>query len=190
VTNAEFKALASACLATGGGQQQAIEQFCNKLRPYVAVVLSRLSPLDTSTAEDAVQTTFLKYIQMFVTGNISPAALTPAYMITVAKHCLIDEIRRRDKHISFDDLLHDIGVQPAMDANRSETSSESVDVVLATLGQMSHRCRFALERYYLAGIKGPQLAVELGISPESTPVILKRCRDELKRRLSSVADLS
>jgi RNA polymerase sigma factor (sigma-70 family) len=180
--NAQFKELARRCLVVGTEQAEVIDEFFKQVRPYLLIQLSRLNPLDDSTTEDALQLTFLKYVQFFRQGRVSEAMLTPAYMVTVAKHCLIDEVRRRQKYVSFDEMVDGAEAEDQVEL-REPGRSEVIDLILLILDRMDPRCRYIIERYYFAEIKGPVLASELGISPQSLPMTVKRCRDELRRRL-------
>jgi RNA polymerase sigma factor (sigma-70 family) len=183
MTNEEFTNLATPCYEEGPEQDRAIAFFCAKLRPYLWVVLSRLNPGDHAIAEDAIQSTFVKIIEMF-RGQRHSAKLSPAYCITIAKHCLVDEVRRRKKYSSLDEIFPkhesvDIGGSTEDLVNRE-------NLLLLAMERLGPKCRFILERYYFAQVKGPQLALELGISPDSISMSVKRCRDELRHILTAL----
>src|ERR1035437_5787288 len=165
MTTEEFKTLVEPCFALGQEQDRAIETFCNKLRPYLWIILSRLNPCDPSVAEDALQSAFVKFIQLFH-ARTHVTTISPGYFVTIAKHCLIDEVRRRKKYVELDELLYG-DQQRVADVNSTvnDTLDSYEDLLLIAMERMSSKCRYILERYYLAGIKGPQLAKELGISP-------------------------
>ena len=136
---------------------------------------------DPSIAEDALQAAFVKFIDIF-NGSGERRILSPGYYVTIAKHCLIDEIRRRKKYVELDELLLE---HEAIPEAKGAVKENHEDLVLITMERMGQNCRFVLERYYLADIKGPQLAKEVGISPQSVPMIVKRCRDELRSLLKA-----
>ena len=181
MTAEDFKVLIEPCFVQGPTRDRAVETFCIKLRPYFWVLLSRLSPADPSIAEDALQAAFVKFIDIF-NGSGERRILSPGYYVTIAKHCLIDEIRRRKKYVELDELLLE---HEAIPEAKGAVKENHEDLVLITMERMGQKCRFVLERYYLADIKGPQLAKELGISPQSVPMIVKRCRDELRSLLKA-----
>lgn len=171
----EFESLVRPCFELGELQARSIDLFCSKFRPYLWIILSRLSPSDLSMAEDALQESFIKYIDIFRRGN-APIVF-PGYYVTIAKRCLIDEMRRRRRNVELEELLR---FHPAAEEMFHPSVAEFEDIVISTLDRIDGRCRFVLERYYLAGIKGSTLAREIGISPKSLPMIVKRCRDQLR----------
>ena len=180
MTNEEFSALADPCFVEGPQQESAIALFCAKLRPYLWIILSRLNSGNPDMAEDAIQSAFVRFIEIFK-GRRKVASRSPGYFVTIAKHCLIDEARRRQKYVSLDELSPE---REGVDISGwNENSDSREELLLVAMERMGPKCRFILERYYLAQVKGPQLALELGISPESIPMTVKRCRDELRHVL-------
>ncbi len=182
MSNTEFNRLLAACFSERK-KDHAVEAFCVAIRPFLFVYLVKLSPYDVDLAEDALQNALLKYLSI-LKDKSSQRGLSLGYFVTVAKHCLIDEIRRRRRFVSLDELVEDKALLEASHAEARILDFGSYeDLLLLAMEKLGARCRFVLERYYIAGIKGPQLATELEISPQSVPMTVKRCREELKEVL-------
>lgn len=147
-------------------------------RPYVIVILVSIAPDGSGLAEDAYQAAFIKYIEIFKSGR-KPQNAVP-YFIAIAKNCLIDELRRLQPYVPFDELIdEDFSAKNLDDTNRRDARM----ALLKGMSSLNQRCRFLLEQYYLKGTDIPQLAKYLKIQQDSVYVLLQRCRKELKNLL-------
>lgn len=98
--NDEFNALIGPCFVPGPQQEGAIALFCSKLRPYLSVTLARLNPSGPELIEDAVQSAFIKFIEMFRSKRSSappsPVSLSLLQNIVLSMLCAA----ARDMYIS------------------------------------------------------------------------------------------
>src|SRR6266478_5560934 len=83
-----------------------LERLDRFLRPRLLAILVATYRTDPSLAEDAYHSAFIRYIGIFKQGP-KPGVNYEGYFVAVAKHCLIDEIRRARRFVPFDQLLED-----------------------------------------------------------------------------------
>jgi RNA polymerase sigma factor (sigma-70 family) len=176
-----FKGLIERCFG-GPDQDQAIEDLCTAIRPYLLVMLISLSPTNPAVAEDALQNAFVKMIQLFKGTKRPVPIITEGYLATIAKHCLLDELRRQEHHVNIDDLMEQ-GIR-STEANKEDAEPISEEIILLALNRLDAKCQFILESYYIRNIGVSELAKRLDISPASVYMTMKRCRDRLREILS------
>ena len=81
-----------------------VSSFCGAFRPYLLALLSSLYPNDSSIIEDALQAAFVKFLSLF-RARSNREGKTLGYFVVIARHCLIDEVRRKRGRIAFDDFV-------------------------------------------------------------------------------------
>jgi RNA polymerase sigma factor (sigma-70 family) len=156
-----------------------LTRFDAAFRPYAVAVLAAMAPPDPSLVQDAYQSSFIKYIQIFREGP-RPKVQYPAYFITIAKNALIGEIRRQKGHIQLDELLPTSALSDnAAEASRTELRTE----LLQAMERLNRRCQFLIESHYIKGAPLPTLAERLHIEVGSVRTALHRCLDALRRIL-------
>lgn len=144
-------------------------RFVEPLRPLLRATLSPLCPSEPTLVEDAVQSTILRLLTLFHQGP--PRLLTEGYFAVIARNCLIDELRRRQRFTPLDELLS----APGPD----DRELQMLQLQRGML-KLEPRCRYVLQRYYFAGASSTDIARAIGVSPDSIHVVLKRCRDRLR----------
>lgn len=87
------------------GEKEAFQLLISKYHPLVYKFLLKLTQ-NKELAEDLTQETFLKLIRNIEKYDIYGKAKFSTYIITVAKNCYIDEIRK-SRRISLDYNLED-----------------------------------------------------------------------------------
>lgn len=75
------------------GEKTAFQELISKYHPIVYKFLVKLTQ-DKDLAEDLTQETFLKFIRNIEKYDIYGKAKFSTYIITVAKNCYVDEIRK------------------------------------------------------------------------------------------------
>jgi len=83
--------------ACQNGDKQAFNELITLYYPYVSKFLIKLTKDETIT-EDIVQETFLKLIRSIENFDIHGKAAFSTYLVTIARNCYIDQIRK-DKHV-------------------------------------------------------------------------------------------
>lgn len=155
-----------------------LREFDELFRPRVIAVLISLYRKDRSYVEDAYQSAFLKYLEIFRSGKKTGIAYD-SYFVAIAKNALIDELRKHANEIGFDEFL------------RSQAPFEPATLGLAeagvrffeALGKLSRRCQFIIESHLINGISAEEIAKSLKIQSQSIPTLLGRCRDLLRMYL-------
>jgi RNA polymerase sigma factor (sigma-70 family) len=131
---------------------------------------------DPSLAEDAYQSAFIRYIRILKQGPRSDVNYE-AYFVAVAKHCLIDEIRKIRRFVPIDQLL-DEELNSAQ-VGEMDKGQAGVDLLQA-ISLLGARCRFIVQSYYIEGMETAELAKRLNLHADSVYMALKRCRDQLR----------
>lgn len=145
--------------------------FDQAFRPLMMAILASL---DKDEAEDAYQSAFVKYIQIFRSGQVP--SNPEAYFVAIAKNCLIDAKRKAKRVLLIDRDLNDVGHRGSDDPT---AASDERMALLGAIAQLDRRCQFIIEAYYVRELPSPELASRLGIAPESVHMAIKRCRDRL-----------
>lgn len=157
--------------------QAALSDFDAKFRPVALAILLSMYSEEPTLAEDAYQTAFVKFLEIFRRGRRAEINYE-AYFVAVAKHCLIDELRGRSRHVAIDELLED--PQCPEEIQRMEMRISLLQAML----KLPRRCQFVLEAYYVRSMKTEEIAKRLSIQPGSFHMALLRCREALKKILS------
>lgn len=98
------KALIKACQK---GEKQAFEDVIQMYYPYVWKFLIKTTA-DELLAQDLTQETFLKMIKSIETFNLGGKAAFGTWLITIAKNCYIDYLRKNKTYpVNLDDIQID-----------------------------------------------------------------------------------
>ena len=90
-------------LACQKGEKQAFNELISLYYPYVSKFLLKITTND-SICEDLVQDTFIKLIRNIDKFDVDGEASFGTYLITIAKHCYLDYLRRnKNIMLSIDD---------------------------------------------------------------------------------------
>ena len=86
------------------GEKQAFNEVIQLYSPYVSKFLLKLT-MDETLCEDLTQETFIKLIRGIDKFDVKGKAQFTTYIITIAKNCYIDYLRRNGKTIvNIDDV--------------------------------------------------------------------------------------
>lgn len=158
---------------------EAFQRLDAAFRPLLLVLLASLYQTDPSLAEDAYQSAFVKFIEALRAGRQPTYA---AYFISIAKNCLIDEIRHQQRQVPLLEVFEEefaSALPDALDQNEARI------VVLEAMMRLDRRCQFIVESYYIADMSASQLARHLDVRPGSVHMAIKRCRDKLRQILTA-----
>jgi RNA polymerase sigma factor (sigma-70 family) len=158
-------------------------RFFEAILPYLRAALTSRYFGDRSLIEDALQSAFVKYMEIF--QKMPKRRLNIGYFVVVAKNCLIDELRRRKGHLAIDDVAED--ELPSVPATTMDDQDGRMLLIQHAMMQLDPRCQFILESYYINEVDARKLAEWLKIAPDSVHAAVKRCRDRLK---AAVTDLT
>jgi RNA polymerase sigma factor (sigma-70 family) len=178
-TSDDLAALIDACFAAPQ-KVETLVAFNAAFRPYVLLLLAATYPESPAFAEDAYQDAFVTYLKLFRAGKNPKVTNYVTYFVAVAKHCLINQFRKRRTYVPIDRLFEE--ELPPTGADEERRARHNIDV-LEAMTLLPRRCRYILEARYFRNVSDEILAAELGIGQASVPMTVKRCRDRLKEKL-------
>lgn len=148
--------------------------------PHVWRYLIRATGGDRVLSEDLAQEVFLRSAREFKAGKAE--ALDVPWLMTVARHCLVDHARRQARDARNLALAGNEGVVDAQisDSESALTRAEAV-AVLRSLPVMQ---RTALALHHLDDLPVAQVAAELGKSVSATESLLARARAAFRSQIS------
>ena len=135
--------------------------------------------------DDLLQETYIRTLRAYEGGRVTHAK---AFLFTTARNAAIDLFRRRRGHNH--DELSDVAAMPILDdtpgVNESIEREKRLDVLLEAILALPERCRQVMMLRHLDGLSYKEIAVRLGISPETVKVHmikgLKDCTRFFQRR--------
>jgi RNA polymerase sigma factor (sigma-70 family) len=179
-TSAEFGEILRDCFDKPEDTSR-LERLDRFLRPRLLAILVAIYRRDPSPSEDAYHSAFIRYIKILKQGP-KTGINYEAYFVAVAKHCLIDEIRKTSRFVPFDRLVD----EELADAQFKELDKGQARLdLLQAISRLEARCRFILQSHYIEGMPTPELARRLKIHDDSVYMALKRCRDHLRQAFTT-----
>jgi RNA polymerase sigma factor (sigma-70 family) len=171
----DFEALIEACFQHPY-DEQVYQRFYVVFRPYLTAILVSMSSGDSTLVQDALQSAFFKFVQVFRTGQ-RPRESSVSYFVALTKNCLYDEIRHYQRHVSIDEFF---GLEFTPNQPDEEHQTQLRIAFMQALMQLDRRCQFILESYYIRGMRAEELARRLKIQTRSVHMAVKRCREKLR----------
>jgi len=155
-------------------------------RPVVALV-SRLlrGQTDPGLVEDIAQETFLRVFRALPTFDRHGPARLSTWILTIASHRAIDELRRRRLEVRpFDPTAYEV---PANDRADDTAERKMLARLLSdAIDNLSpeYRAAFVLREYH--GLEYTEIAAVLGIDLGTVKSRLNRARSRLREALAEV----
>lgn len=144
--------------------RDAVESYGDMLYRICLVMLK-----NTADAEDAVQETFIKYMQH--TSGFTDDEHEKAWLITVAANKCRDMLRYRKRHkTESDELLSDIPAQVKSSG------------ILEALMELPEKFRIVLSLYYIDEYKTEEIAKIINRSASAVKMRLKKGRELLEEK--------
>lgn len=159
--------------AARAGDRAAFGRLFRRLAPMVhGVLLARVRPAE---ADDLMQEVFLTALEKIVT--LRDGAAFGGWLAMIARNRAADHHRGRRQHVEIPD---DLG-RP--DAERAEAER-----VLRAIQTLPEAYRETLVLRLVEGLSGPEIAEQVGLTPESVRVNLHRGMKLLRERLGLGGD--
>jgi RNA polymerase sigma-70 factor (ECF subfamily) len=147
-----------------GCAREAVDRYGDMLYRLCLIMLE-----NTADAEDAVQETFIKFVQK--SPDFNDSGHEKAWLITVATNKCRDMLRYRSRHITeSEELLSSYAVE-------KEDSG-----ILEALMELKDKYRIILTLHYVEGYKTEEIAELTGISPSAVKMRLSRGRKLLREK--------
>ena len=130
---------------------------------------------NTEQAADLVQDTFIKILQTrdALLGIKEPRA----YLVTVARHLMIDQVRRKRIEQSYLNELS--AMEHMLDAIPSPEETleviQAIDQICQALSSVSDKAQQAFVMHYFEGFTQKEIALKIGVSTKMIQKYLASC---------------
>ena len=153
--------------------------FSSHVQPYEPALRAYLQKRFPALPDhdDLVQETYVRTLRAYEGGRVTHAK---AFLFTTARNAAIDLIRRRRGHDH--DGFSEISAMPVLDESpgigEALEREQRLDVLLEAILALPERCRQVMMLRHLDGLAYKEIAVRLGISPETVKVhMIKGVKD-------------
>ncbi|HWT73859.1 MAG TPA: sigma-70 family RNA polymerase sigma factor [Mobilitalea sp.] len=140
--------------ACQNGEKQAFNELITLYYPYVSKFLLKLT-MDEAVNEDLVQETFLKLIRNIDKFDINGKASFATYLITIAKNCYFDYLRKnKNTFLDLDDQV----IEASTMVEETVLKKLEYDDVLKALESLSWEQGQAIKLKYLEDMTLQEIA--------------------------------
>jgi len=153
----------------------------------MAMAASRLS--DKETAREIVQEALLAVLTALRQGRLREPEKLPAFVVGTGRNLINNDLRRRAQHPGPLTLGNEESGVPSPDPCDCETfleKEERRDVVLDALHELKGVDRGILYLTLAEGLKPQEIALEMGIKPETIRLRKSRALSRLRRKLEKM----
>jgi len=162
------------------GDQRAMARLYDELHPAIADYLGRrlARPED---AEDLVSTVFHRFLRNLERFDPRKGSAV-GWVMTLARHALIDHLRRGRDTVRVDDLADQLA-GPVPDPLEGLIRTDEADRVRAALAELPAVAREIVSLHYGGQLRLRDVGDLLGLSEAAVKQRLSRARRELRERL-------
>lgn len=168
--------------ACQNGDKEAFNELITFYYPFILKYLLKLTN-DEEIARDMIQETFLKLITSIDKYKIKGKAKFSTYLITIAKNCYLDYLKKNNKYASVLDIDT---ISDSLKIEEKFNQDTEVDIVLSEIDKLPSEQRIAMKLKYLEGLTLQEIAIMQKTKPETIKSRLhegkKKIKNELKRR--------
>ena len=163
------------------GERAAFDELVERWhRPLVSFVRSRAAA--TGTIDDVIQEVWTQVLRGL--PGLRDAARFPAWLFTIARRTLTDDVRRRSRRVRVIAPVGTADIDPPDDVDDIAALLDRVTVT-GGLGALEPRDREAIELFHLADLSVADVALVLGVPPGTVKSRLHRARRQLREHLAS-----
>ena len=145
------------------GDRQAFDELIRMYYDYVSGFLLKTTA-DKTLSEDLTQETFLKMIRNIEKFDTGGSATFGTWLITIAKNCFIDHLRRN--HIRFEDI-DDIQIADKHSMEEDIERKTEYERVLTAMGTLPPEQAIAIRLKYVEDMTLAQIAERFGVQPKT-----------------------
>ena len=163
------------------GNKESFNELIIFYYPFVLKFLLKLTA-NKEIAEDIVQETFIKLIKNIDKYNVKGKARFSTYLITIAKNCYLDYLKKNKKY------SNDIDIDIVSDNLKIENKildNDRYDIVLKEIDKLTEEQQIAMKLKYLEGLTLKEIATIQKTRPETVKSRLyegkKKIKDEMQR---------
>jgi RNA polymerase sigma factor (sigma-70 family) len=165
------------------GDDSSIMRFERAMMGVIRTYMMTICRGDWDLVNDVCQEVRLKCIEMFRAGKPAGREYQPAYFVAMARNRFVDEMRRRKRIVSCDDLYAEMIPGSSGGAPGSEEDRIALHMALLDLGEAD---RYVIEKRFFEGWSDMKIASFLprNPNPSTIPMKLLRARRKLKKIMS------
>lgn len=130
---------------------------------------------NTEQAADLVQDTFIKILQ--ARDDIFGVKEPRAYLVTIARNLMIDQVRRkRIEQIYLDELIYMEYILDAIPSPEEQLQViQAIDQICQALSGVSEKAQYAFVLHYFEGFTQKEVAEKIGVSTKMIQKYLSSC---------------
>jgi RNA polymerase sigma-70 factor (ECF subfamily) len=162
------------------GDPHAFARLYGELYDPVADYLEPRAPT-LEDAEDLIATVFHRFLKNLARYDAQRGCVL-AWLLTMARHALIDHLRARRPQVPVDDLA-DVLAGPSPDPLAGLIRTEQADRVRRALAEQPALVRELFALHYGQGLRLREIGDLLGMSEDAVKQRLSRVRRDLRDRL-------
>lgn len=149
------------------GDKEAFQELISKYHPFVYKFLFKLTG-EEEIAEDLNQETFLKVIKRIDKFDIHGKAKFSTYIITVAKHCYIDYLRKQNKFINYISIHEDMSIEDTQ-LNVEGTVIDNMynEKIMEKISSLSEEQQIVIKMKYIEGLTLNEIGEKLKLEPKT-----------------------
>ena len=168
--------------ACQNGDKEAFNELITYYYPFIQKYLLKLTN-NEEIAKDMMQETFLKLITSIDKYKIKGKAKFSTYLITMAKNCYLDYLKKNKKYASIIDIDT---IPDNLKIEEKFNQDNDVDIVLSEIDKLPSEQRIAMKLKYLEGLTLKEIAIMQKTKPETIKSRLhegkKKIINKMKRR--------
>ena len=145
------------------GDRQAFDELIRLYYDYVSGFL-RKTTLDETLCEDLTQETFLKMIRSIETFDPGGSAAFGTWLITIARNCYIDHLRRNRIYLEDFDAL---SLPDGHDLSGEVEQKLQYEALLAALETLPPEQGAAIRLKYVEDLTLAEIAARFGVPPKT-----------------------
>lgn len=172
------KALIKSCQK---GEKQAFEELIRLFYPYVSKFLLKTTG-DENLAEDLTQDTFLKMIRSIDKYDLDGSAGFGTWLVTIAKNCYIDHLRRNRIRI---EPIDDLALPSTEDLTADVLQKLQYEEALKAMESLPAEQKIAIRLKYEEDLTLAEIATRFGVPAKTIKSRIHDGTVKLRRYLNS-----
>lgn len=162
------------------GDRQAFDRLIRLYYDYVSGFLLKITANKTLT-EDLTQETFLKMIRSIEAFDLTGRASFGTWLITIAKNCYIDNLRKNRVRI---ENIDSIILEDNLNITEKVEQSLQYEQVLAAIEALPQEQALAIKLKYVEDMTLNQIAEKIGIQPKTVKSRIHDGTAKLRKKLN------
>ena len=165
--------------ACQNGDKEAFNELITFYYPFIFKYLLKLSS-DEEITKDMTQDTFLKLITNIDKYKIKGKAKFSTYLITIAKNCYLDYLRKNKKYMNEIDIY---GISNDLKIDDSIYEDCEIDFVLKEIDKLPSDQKIAMKLKYLDGLTLKEIAILQKTKPETIKSRIYEGKKKIKKEM-------